>query len=560
MTSDPNLSAGWKRDLVILTALLALLFGFMLGSHNLWTPDEGRYAEIPREMLASEDIVTPRLDGVKYFEKPPLMYWIEASTIDLLGYGEWALRLPLALSALLGCLVVYGAGRRLFSRRTGLIAAAILATSPLYYMMARVLTLDMLVSVLISSALLSFLVGVQEPPGAKRRWLLWAFYTLAALAVLTKGLIGVVLPGLIIGCWILLIKDWRLLTTIHLRSGIAIFLVIVVPWHVLVARANPEFPYFYFIHEHFLRYTTTTHGRYQPPWFFIPVLIVGLFPWIAFLVHALRSAWPTSWRARVEQRETLFLLLWAVLVFAFFSASGSKLVPYILPVFPPLALLIARWLDTQWERPVESTLRIGLLLLLIFSIAIAAAFAILPWHMPQHPYVAQEATRLGAGLYLFCAMLLAVGLLPWLFGKGRYPQTIAALLVSNAMLWSIVSLELPKFDPDQSVKPLALELRERLSPGDEVMSYHDYYQDLPYYLRQFVTVVDYKGELAFGVKTESRVRQWMIDDTEFWHRWLKASHAYMVTTHKDYETLIASGRGIFRLLGVSGDNVLLANY
>lgn len=550
----------WRRDLLLLTVLFGLLFGFALGSRSLWSPDEGRYAEIPREMVASGDYVTPRLNGVKYFEKPPLVYWIESATIHLLGLNEWALRLPIALSALFGCLAVYGAGRRLFNRRTGLLAAAILATSPLYYLLARTITLDMTLSVVISMALLAFITGVQEAPGALRRWLLWGFYALAALAVLTKGLIGLVLPGLIIGCWILIINDWRLLTKIYLPSGLLIFLAIAAPWHVLVARANPEFAYFYFVHEHFLRYLTKVHSRYEPPWFFVPILIVGLFPWIAFAMQALREALPASWATRAAQREQLFLLLWAVLVFAFFSASDSKLATYILPMFPPLALLLARWMDLRWEQPAAPGLRTGLALLLITSVVLSAAFAILPGRMSDHPTVVHVAELLGSGLYVFSALLLAVGLLPWLAGRRRYPQAIGALLMANALLWSFLSFELPKFDDNYSVKTLALKLRPQLAPGDEVISYHDYYQDLPFYLQQRVTVAGYQGELGFGIGVEPRVRQWMIDDAEFARRWQDLPRAYMITSRENYQTLSASGHGSFHLLETAEDTVLLSNH
>jgi 4-amino-4-deoxy-L-arabinose transferase-like glycosyltransferase len=558
--NPPSFPPDLRRDLVLLTVLLTLLFGFALGSRSLWSPDEGRYAEIPREMVTSGDYLTPRLNGVKYFEKPPLVYWIESASIRLLNQNEWALRLPLALTALAGCIAIYVAGRNLFNRRTGLLAAGILATSPLYYTLARTLTLDMTLSVLLGMGLLAFLMGVREPPGPRRRWLLWAFYAITALAVLTKGLVGILLPGLIIFCWVLLINDWRLLTKIYLPSGMAIFLVIAVPWHVMVARSNPEFTYFYFVHEHFLRYLTKIHSRYEPPWFFIPVLIFGLFPWIAFLAQALRAAWPAGWARRAEQPELLFLLLWAGLIFIFFSESDSKLATYILPIFPPLSLLLAHWLDARWEHTSAPGLRTGLVLLLVAAVFLAAAFVILPQHLSSHHNVAHVANQLGSGLYVFCLMLLAVGLLPWVIGRHRFSRAFSTLLVANALLWSFVSLELPKFDDDYSVKTLAMKLRPHLKPEDDVISYHDYYQDLPFYLQHRVTVTGYQGELAFGIHAEPRVRQWMINDAEFLRRWKSQSQAYMFASHKDYENLAASGRGTFHLLATSNNAVLLSNH
>ncbi len=322
MNGSVDCPGGWGRDLVRLALALSLLFGAVLGVRALWGPDEGRYVEIAREMAASGDYVTPRLNGLKYFEKPPLFYWLEAGAIHLFGLREWAMRLVPALSALLGCLAVYAAGRRLFGRRAGLLAAAVLATSPLYYFLGNAITLDMTVSALLTAALLAFLVAFEEPEGRLRRNLLWTFYLALALATLTKGLMGIVIPGMILVAWMVLVGEWDLLRRMRLVSGTGLFLLVAAPWHVLVARANPEFLWFYFIHEHVLRYLTKIHDRYEPPWYFVPILLGGLIPWTVFLWPSLRTALPASWRDRRDRRKwkpELFLILWAVLIFGFFS-------------------------------------------------------------------------------------------------------------------------------------------------------------------------------------------------------------------------------------------------
>ncbi|NCP04563.1 MAG: phospholipid carrier-dependent glycosyltransferase, partial [Deltaproteobacteria bacterium] len=345
----------------------------MLGSRPLSVPDEGRYSEIPREMVVTGDYITPRLNGVKYFEKPALFYWLESVSIRFFGVNEWGLRLWPALFGLLGALTVYGAGRRLYGRRTGLIAGAVLSTSLLYYALSRVVILDMAMTVLLAAALLAFLLSTHEPPGPSRRLLLWGFYLFAALATMTKGLIGMLIPMMVVGAWIGILNEWRMLKTIYLPSGLVLFLIVAAPWHILVSRANPEFLNFYFIHEHFLRYLTTIHKRYEPVWYFVPVLLLGLFPWTAFLVQSIRHSLPVSWRERRGQSDALFLILWAVLIFLFFSASGSKLIPYILPVFPPLAILIGRYLATAWDRDDMPGIRSGYAILLIMVLILAAA-------------------------------------------------------------------------------------------------------------------------------------------------------------------------------------------
>src|SRR5437867_266537 len=316
----------WFRDLLVLTLLLGSFFGFKLGERALWSPDEGRYSEVAREMVVTGDYITPRLDGIKFFEKPPLFYWLQSASRKAFGLNEWSLRLWPAMFALLGCLAVYAGGRKLFGRRTALLACAVLATSGLYYAMSRVADLDMGLSALLTCALISFLLGTREPPGLRRRSAMWAFFAFAALAVLEKGLIGIVIPSLVIGTWILAVGEWNVLKNLYLPSGLALFLTIAAPWHVLVAKINPEFLDFYFIREHLQRFLYK-NGPLDHPWTFVPVLFIGFFPWTVFLYQAIRYSLFPSWRPRHGHKEAIFLTLWAGWVFLFFSLSSSKVIP-----------------------------------------------------------------------------------------------------------------------------------------------------------------------------------------------------------------------------------------
>jgi 4-amino-4-deoxy-L-arabinose transferase-like glycosyltransferase len=526
-------------DLIILTVLICLLFTFMLGNRPLSVPDEGRYVEIPREMVTSGDYLTPRLNGVKYFEKPVFFYWLEAFSIKLFGLNEFTLRLWPALFALFGCLAAAVAGARLFGRRTGLLSAAVLATCLLYYGLSRAIILDMPVSILLTLSLLSFLMGTHEAPGFKRRLYLWGFYAFAALAVLTKGLIGIFIPAMVIGVWIIVLGEWRMLKTLYLPSGLALFLLITAPWHILVGMVNPEFYQFYFIHEHFQRFLTRVHGRYQPFWYFVPIVLLGMFPWSAFLPQAIKHSIPSSWRERHEHRDALFLMLWAGLVFLFFSASSSKLVPYILPVFPPVALLIGRYLAAAWDSRDFPGLRAGFVIFLIASLLFAAAFLGLPyyWSVPA------EAQILGAYRYTIAFTLAIGGTAAW--GLMRYRGlgwAFIALALTSVLFLTQVNAAAPRVDT-KSVKKLAIELKTLLKPGDEVASYQEYYQDLPVYLEQRITVVDWGGELNFGNSVED-TKAWMTDGATFWKRWQGTATMYMLTPIADYETLKRSEPGL----------------
>jgi 4-amino-4-deoxy-L-arabinose transferase-like glycosyltransferase len=540
------------RDLIILFLTIGLLFGIMLGNRPLSVPDEGRYVEISREMAATGDYITPRLNGVKYFEKPVLFYWLESLSVKLFGIREFTLRLWPALFALFGCFSVYVAGSMLYGRRAGLLAAGVLATNVLYYALSQAIILDMPVSIFLTAALLSFILGTREEPGLRRRLFMWGFFACAALATLTKGLIGILIPGMVIGAWIVLLNEWRVLRTMYLFSGSALFLAIAVPWHVLAGRANPEFYQFYFIHEHFQRYLTKIHGRYKPAWYFIPILLLGFFPWSAFLLQAIKNSIPT-WRDRQQHRETIFLLLWAGLVFLFFSASSSKLIPYILPIFPPLALLLGRYLAKGWDENRLPGSWLADVILALFALALTIGLIILPHYRPE-----LDLQELRPHRVIIIFILIAGVLLLWLMRKRFGVRGgLLSLLVFASLFLVAVSNTMPRLDT-RSIKTLATELKPRLLPGDEVVSYKTYYQDLPAYLEQRITVVDWTGELYFGTTAED-TSGWMIDDTIFWKRWRGTGTIYMMTDIKTYDTLRKNPELSFFTIASNRQNIVVCN-
>ncbi|HXU33859.1 MAG TPA: phospholipid carrier-dependent glycosyltransferase, partial [Thermoanaerobaculia bacterium] len=528
----------WFTDLLLLVVVFAALLGPSIGRRALWEPDEGRYAEIPREMVETGDYLTPRINGIKYFEKPPLVYWATAAAIRIAGTSEAAVRSPIALFAFFGAAAVYLAGRRLFSRAAGLWSALVLATSPLYLGLGQVLSLDMPVSALLTASLLAFLLAVREPPGWNRRFLLWAFYAAAALAVLSKGLIGVLIPALVIGAWILLTRQWRLIPMALAPTGIFVFLAIAAPWHLLAAQAHPEFAWFYFVHEHFQRYLTKVHNRYEPPWYFVPVLLGGLLPWTLFLPQALKDAWRTTRPADTERRETLFLALWAALVFGFFSLSDSKLMPYVLPAVPPLALLVGRWIasiaeEGRQEAEKRSSLRPALWVLLLLGLLLAAAVTF--WPTPPDGTKDRAFIDLLGGFRPALAVCFAfIGLAPFVMDRlCKRRASLVAVVLGNALLFTTLGVLAPRFDAYRSAKPLAKDLRPQLQPGDEVASYHFYPHTLAYYLERRITIVGYTGELEFGTRHDD-TRAWVIDDLEFWRRWSGPGRVYAMvdTRHK----------------------------
>lgn len=549
-------------DLLVLALVIAGVYLVLLSQRPLGVPSEARYAEIPREMLATGDWLTPRINGVKYFEKPPLFYWLEAMDEAAFGRSEFAVRVLPALFGMGGCLLVYVAGRTLWTRRAGLIAAATMASAILYFVLSRQVLLDMPVAFFLTGTFVAFLLGIRAPPDSRTRAVaMYVMYAMAAAATLTKGLIGIALPGVVVLGWLILTGRWSELRHVRLVSGTVLFLVLAAPWHVAVALRNPEFAWFYFVHEHFLRFLTPEAGRNQPDWFFIPVLLVGWIPWVVFLPSALWDAGRKVWADRRRWPSELFILLWFGLPFLFFSASHSKLIPYALPFFPPLALLLGKWLDRALETEARA-LRVGLAVLsaLLVGLGLAVNYAHTdPGAVIPPRYLGAATPALGDLLPLAYGFVLIAIAIAWLGQRGALRAALVLTLAGAAGLGLTVDTIMGQAQPD-SVKPLAAIIEQHLRPGDEVASLFAYYQDLPFYLRRRITVAATGGdELDFGRSVED-TSGWMIGEAEFWRRWDEPDHRmFAVIPLAHYQALPADRRQSMVELGRTPGNVLVEN-
>ncbi len=524
----------------------------MLGSRPLNVPDEARYTEIPLEMIATHDYITPHLDGIKYFEKPALFYWMQTSAIKILGNNNWAYRITTELMAMLGCLFVYIGGRLLFDRRTGWLAAGVLATNILYFAFAHVVTLDMTLSVFMTGTLLSFIVAMRYPPGKTRRYLMWCCYIFAALAVMTKGLVGIILPGFIVLVWMALFNEWRQLKSCYLISGIVLFLLIVLPWHIAVQIKNPEFFYFYFIQQQFTRYLTNYAGRFKPFWFFIPIITIGLYPWICFLVQAIKFHLPQRWHERKTYKEALFLLIWATTIFVFFSLSKSKLIPYILPTIPPLALLIGHYFANVPAKDIGITR--GFKILPFFTIIMAIAFLIV-FHFIK---INQSALVITSEALMVFVAISGSFLALWVYKKFNIIAAFSTQLIASVCFLLILTVIVPFIDMG-SIAPLTQVLKPLLKPNDVVATYSFYYQDLPVYLHRQIMIVSWQNELSFGIAHQD-AHQWIIDAPTFWKLWSSPATFYMITTQHIYQTRLIGQHEPLHLLAQTRHDVLLANH
>lgn len=552
--ADSNQTPSTARDLLLLTLLFGLLFGFRLGSAPLANPDEGRYAEIPREMLAKGDFVTPHLNGVKYFEKPPLLYWLGAASLAAFGPSEYALRAWPALFALGGVLATYAAARRFYGRDAGWWSAIVLGTSLLWFGLGRILLLDLPVSALIAGTLFAFIAAGHEPPGRTRRLLFYALYACAALATLTKGLIGFLLPGAVIFLWLLLLRQWSRLRPLYLPTGALLFLAIAAPWHIAASVANPGFAWFYFVHEHFLRFTTPTHARVEPFWYFAPVLLLGLFPWTAFFFQALRHHLAGGWAARKDHAVAWFLLLWIAFIFLFFSQSQSKLIPYILPVSPAVAVLIGAFLARTFAAADRSALRMGVIAFSTLCCLVVIAIGIALSRRP--PEVRLALTPYFA---VMLALLIGGGAAAVLLHARRGPHyAISQIALCAVAFFALLTYIIP-LAQRPSTKPLAELYRPLARPGDRLCHYHAFFHDFTFYTGRFVDLVGYQDELEVQLLPPAERAARFIDDAEFRRRWAEPAPAYAVAKKADIAALFADQSFRYRLLGETREHCLFTN-
>jgi 4-amino-4-deoxy-L-arabinose transferase-like glycosyltransferase len=485
-----------------------VLWFALLAQRPLYDPDEGRYAEIPREMLNGGDWVTPRLNALVYLEKPPLQYWLTALAYRGFGQNEFAARLCAGLAGYLSLAVVFLVGRDLWGFDAGLRALLFTSASALFVLVGHQLTLDMLLSFCLTAALGCLLLAQirRENSGRWRAWMSGCWAAMA-LAVLTKGLIGVLIPAASVGLYLVWDRDWRMLRRLNLRWGLPLFAAIALPWFALAARANSHFLTFFFIREHFQRFLTPIEHRTQPWWFFAPVLVVGITPWLAQAASAL--AWAFTTRAPGGQFNPARLLwIWSMFVLIFFSFSDSKLVTYILPAVPALALLGA----ARKEGNNRASLMTGAVLSLA-SCAALLAYMCGMWSSDESRALLPLIRPILFGtcaLWALGALICAVCVL-----RGRLLAALAGLCVAWFLAIATILVAADAAQSLYSGKDLAMALRREIAVAGPtgvpaaaptgvptrvpIFAVQMYQQSWPFYLQQPVVLVGYRDEFDFGL-------------------------------------------------------------
>jgi 4-amino-4-deoxy-L-arabinose transferase-like glycosyltransferase len=531
--------------------IAGLTFFFHLGAYGFWEPDEARYGEIAREMLALRDYIVPHLNYVAYVEKPPLLYWLTTFSYRIFGINEFAARAIPAMSAMLGLVATFVFATRVMGPRRSVMAAAILATAPLYAVMAQVLTTDMLLSALTTIAMFALFLHFQE--GGV--WC-WIAYIAMALATLTKGPIGIALPALTM----LIFLWWEgalngSMRRLHAIAGGALIVAIVAPWFIAISIREPGFVDFYFVGEHIRRFFDSSFSHGEPFYFYAPVILAGLLPW-SLLVPFL------TWRRMTPNPARRYCVIGSIAIIALFSASSGKLIPYILPVLPLLAILLAdgiiscAWPDeTRALRSPDSRILMesGPLLGLLGAGVILAAMKAASFRTPYPMLVQPELFAIG-GILLFGGAMVTVAFSARLTGAGLSLIVITLAGALCAATWARIAAE-----PMRSYASLSRQIAER-APGAQIICYHRYVQGLPFYTRRRVILVGPLTELRFGAEHAPDASDYFFtSDSDLMRLWHQPGDIVLVLDAGDLARL-KDRLGNFTLLAVEHTKRAIINH
>jgi len=509
ITRPNEFFSDWRICVLALIALWAVIYMAGLSRPALLDDADTVHAEAAKEMVQRHDWVTLYVNGIRYLEKAPLMYWGVATSYTLFGVTEWSTRLPLVLGVLGMILSTYGLGRWALGGEGGFDSALVLATALGPFLFTRFLIPDVAVGLWLTLTFWLFLVSLGQPK--PERWTCWGLAAVCALNVLTKGLIGLVFPAGAIGLYLLLTGNLRHFFKLRLISSALVFFAIAAPWHILAALRNPAqgqvrgFLWFYFVNEHILRFLNRRMPRdYDtvPLLLFWVLLVLWLIPWTVFLPQSLQEV-PRRWRefrSQMSRRQRAYLMffLWNVVIVGFFSLS-TRQEYYTIPAIPGMALLVGGWLQRERTSPADSRERsdgrISSAILLVTGVLIAAVgFALLVFSKPpapgadlsdllrKHPqdyalsfghFLDLTPQAMGAfrvPLFGFSLAFLLGTFANWILRRrGRAGAGNVALVAMMVVLLACVRIAFGIFSPILSSKDLALAIREQYRPGDQIV-------------------------------------------------------------------------------------------
>ncbi|MDD5422971.1 MAG: glycosyltransferase family 39 protein [Candidatus Omnitrophica bacterium] len=495
-----NISKKTVAAVLVLAALSFYLFFFRLGAFALTDPDETFYAQTAKEMVDRGEWHTPYLYGKPQFEKPILLYWLVEASFRAFGVNEFAARLPSAVFALFGIMVIYFLGSLLFNKRVGMLSAVILAASVEYVVLSRACVTDMVLTVFMLLGALFFFYG-QIKNRAYYYILSGGFF---ALAVLTKGPVAIMLPAVAIGLYLLFVRDFRIFKSISLVWIALAFIIVAAPWYILMYKihGNSFIDAFFGFHN-VNRFLEAEH-KIGSQWYYnIPIVFGGFFPWSVFLPFGLWHAFKKSFRnSSPENGHLVFAALWFFVIFIFFSISSTKLPTYIFPSFIGLALIVAVLWDDLLQKTVEKSIVLGMkisqyLLLVVVIVGSIGALIYLKFDYPS----------ILPGIAIGCALLIIGMILSTAaFAKKIYARAFLLIVCSVlAFAYPMSALVLPQIERFETSKEISEVLSTVMKKGEALGCESNYQEGLAFYTGVFPVNIDKHHDLVNFMGSKERI-------------------------------------------------------
>ena len=499
----PNTPFFHKQSLYIpvLIAVCLILFFFNLGDRALWDIDEGKHSVTSKNMVLGGDWLTPEFDGKKFYDKPPLHNWFVAISFVVFGFTEFAARLPAALLGLGSVILTYILGRQFYKPAAAFIGSLVLATCIEYIVLSRTVVHDISLLFFFTLALTCFYLGYDRDRHRKLFFL--SGYAAMGLAVMAKGPIGVLIPVAIVGLFLLMKKRLNFISKLQIGWGLLILLGIAAPWYILISLKDPNYAGYFFIQQNIGNFLSKDPRHLEPVYFYLPVLLGGMAPWSLFLPLALLRGIRSS--STPSNDGTLFLLIWFVFVFVFFTLASSKLGTYILPLFPAAALLIGQLLYGSFERAKQAADR-GIVysyLPLVIGLVLALAYVLV---FPPAELAAEGGLELVriywiTGVAVACSIISLV-----LIIKRNNRLFIASMVVTVTGVFLLALIYLvPQIEPYRSGKVLARQIDQMLDPAEKIVFYDRAGETFLFYTNRRVTVLETPRELEDYLASEKQV-------------------------------------------------------